>query len=166
MQKLGAAARGPGRVYLTGGASAVLHGWRPTTIDVDLKMDPEPPGAFEALGRIKDELDLNVELAAPDQFIPPARGWKDRSVFIARHGQVDFYHYDFVSQALSKIERGHARDLSDVREMVARGLVAVDLLASYPGECATELVRYPAIDPDAFRRKVEAFVAAARKGSP
>jgi hypothetical protein len=44
----------------------VLVGWRGTTIDVDLKMSPEPEGAFEAIAALKDELDINVELAAPD----------------------------------------------------------------------------------------------------
>jgi hypothetical protein len=29
------------RIYLTGGATAVLEGWRPTTIDVDLRFEPE-----------------------------------------------------------------------------------------------------------------------------
>jgi hypothetical protein len=150
-------------VYLTGGASAVLHGWRSTTVDVDLKMDPEPAGAFEALAHIKDELDMNVELAAPDQFVPPARGWRDRSVFIARHGQVDFFHFDFVSQTISKIERGHARDLSDAREMLERGLVSLGALESYMSESASELVRYPAVDRDALERKIATFVAEARE---
>jgi hypothetical protein len=44
MAALGKHARGPGRIYLTGGATAVLYGWREMTIDVDLKPDPEPPG--------------------------------------------------------------------------------------------------------------------------
>ena len=33
MQELGAEADRDGRVYFTGGATAVLLGWRPTTID-------------------------------------------------------------------------------------------------------------------------------------
>jgi hypothetical protein len=166
MRTLGESARGPGRVYLTGGASAVLHGWRPTTVDIDLKMDPEPAGAFEALARIKDELDMNVELAAPDQFVPPARGWRDRSVFIARHGQVDFLHFDFVSQAISKIERGHARDLSDAREMLERGLVSIEALESYISESASELLRYPAVDRRALEKKITTFVTEARERTP
>lgn len=48
MAALGKHARGPGRIYLTGGATAVLHGWRPMTIDVDLKPDPEPAGLFDS----------------------------------------------------------------------------------------------------------------------
>ena len=41
MRQLGEQATSPGRVYLVGGASAVLLGWRETTIDLDLKLDPE-----------------------------------------------------------------------------------------------------------------------------
>ena len=67
LRELGRRARGPGRVYLIGGACALLEGWRAATVDVDLKLDPEPPGAFEAIARLKNELDLNVELVSPDQ---------------------------------------------------------------------------------------------------
>ncbi|WP_419949778.1 hypothetical protein [Candidatus Palauibacter sp.] len=49
MRRLGGAARSPGRIYLVGGSSAVLVGWRETTVDVDLKLDPEPAGVFEAI---------------------------------------------------------------------------------------------------------------------
>ena len=35
MRELGRAVDVDGRVYLTGGATAVLYGWRDTTIDVD-----------------------------------------------------------------------------------------------------------------------------------
>jgi hypothetical protein len=98
MRELGRAARGPGRVYLTGGTSAVLEGWRRSTVYADLKLDPEPAGVFEALRQIKDELAVNIELAAPDDFIPPLPGWRDRSRHIERCGQVDFYHYDFYAR--------------------------------------------------------------------
>ncbi len=74
MSALGNRAIGAGSLYLTGGATAVLYGWRDMTIDVDIKPDPEPPGLFEALAQLKNELDVNVKLAAPDQFIPP-RTW-------------------------------------------------------------------------------------------
>ena len=46
MAALGGRVRGEGCIYLTGGATAVLHGWRAMTIDIDLKPDPEPPGLF------------------------------------------------------------------------------------------------------------------------
>ena len=36
------------RVYLTGGATAVLHGWRSTTIDLDLKLVPDDDALLRA----------------------------------------------------------------------------------------------------------------------
>lgn len=159
MQGIGRLAKGPGRVYLVGGACAVMIGWRPTTVDADLKLDPEPEGVFDAIAKLKGELDMNVELAAPDDFIPPVPGWKERSPFIARHGQVDFFHYDFYAQALAKIERGHTMDLEDARQMTGRGLIDMVELAQQFDAVAPDLVRYPAIDPDAFRAKVRGFIA-------
>jgi len=49
MEALGQRVKGPGTIYLTGGASALLFGWRAKTIDVDIKADPEPRGLFEAI---------------------------------------------------------------------------------------------------------------------
>ena len=68
MRELAAAARTPGKVYLTGGATALLLGFREQTIDIDLKFDPEPEGVFEAIASLKQRLNLNIELASPDDF--------------------------------------------------------------------------------------------------
>ena len=163
MQRLGEEARGPGRVYLVGGASAVVIGWRGTTLDIDLKLDPEPAGAFEAIARAKNALDINVELAAPDEFIPPLPDWQARSAYIARYGQVDFFHYDFYAQALAKIERGHDLDHRDIVAMHARGLIDPDRLPGFLASIEPGLLRYPAIDPGTFRAKVHAAVAELRE---
>ena len=154
MQRLGEETRGPGRVYMVGGASAVLIGWRATTIDVDLKLAPEPLGAFAAIARAKEALNMNVELAAPDDFIPPLPGWQERSSHIARHGLVDFFHYDFYGQALAKIERGHEQDMRDVEAMRRLGLVDARRLAELFEAIEPDLLRYPAIDGACFRGKV------------
>jgi|ERR1041385_2537336 hypothetical protein len=158
IEALGRRSAGPGSVYLVGGVTAVLYGWRSTTVDIDIKMDPEPAGAFAAIAALKDEFDVNVELASPDQFVPELTGWRDRSVFVSTSGPVSFFHYDPYGQALAKIERGHTRDLDDVRAMTARGLVDPALLVSYFEKMAADLDRYPAIDRGAFERKVRAFV--------
>ena len=157
MTALGERARGPGRIYLTGGGTAVLYGWRDTTIDLDLKADPEPPHFFEALAALKEIVDLNVELASPADFIPALPEWHERSIFIARRSALDFYHYDLYSQALAKIERGHARDLADVEEMLARQLIAPAKLEELFVAIEPELPRYPAIDPGELRAAVIAI---------
>jgi hypothetical protein len=48
MQALGREAQGSGCIYFTGGASALLIEWRSSTIDVDIRLDPEPLGIFQA----------------------------------------------------------------------------------------------------------------------
>ena len=149
---------------MTGGATAVLFGWRDTTVDVDCKLDPEPPGIFDAIARLKDELDVNIELAAPDQFIPPVDGWQARSLPIGSFGPVEFLHYDPVSQALAKLERGHARDLDDVRAMLRLGLVTTDALRTAFDAIRPALSRYPSVDESAFAEKVRRFVVAPSAG--
>lgn len=157
LSALGQRVRGPGVVYLTGGATALLHGWRTMTIDVDLKADPEPAGLFEALAALKDELDINIELASPDQFIPPLPGWRERGVFIAAHGPVHYFHYDLYSQALSKLQRRHERDLRDVRAMLRDGLIRLDRLQELFTQIEPQLIRYPGVDAASFRAAVEDF---------
>jgi uncharacterized nucleotidyltransferase DUF6036 len=159
IEALGNAAQGPGRVYLTGAATALLEGWRAMSVDLDLKMDPEPPGAFEAIARLKDELDISVELAAPDQFVPPLPGWQERSRFIATHGPVSFYEYDPYGQVLAKIARDHDRDRLDVREYLARGLVDPDRFRALYAQVVPQLIRYPRIDQAALEKRIDRALA-------
>jgi len=154
MRALGAEADRESRVYLTGGATAVLLGWRESTIDVDLKLEPETDRLLRALASLKETLELNIELASPDQFIPELAGWRERSPWIAREGKLDFHHYDAYAQALAKIERGHAQDRDDVAQMLARGLVRPDELQRRFAEIEPLLYRFPALDPETFRRAV------------
>jgi len=157
MTALGQRVRGSGRIYLTGGGTAVLFGWRETTIDLDLKADPEPAQFFEAIAELKETIDLNVELAAPDDFIPELPGWRERSIFIAHRSALDFYHYDLYAQALAKIERGHARDLSYVHSMLSAQLIERPKLYELFLAIEGKLVRYPAIDSVTLRSAVVAI---------
>jgi hypothetical protein len=159
MQALGAAARQEGTCYLVGGGTAVLLGWRPTTIDVDIELDPEQDDLLRALPAIKDALQINVELASPRDFIPLPAGWAERSPPIAREGRLTFQHFDLISQALAKLERGHMQDLDDARVMLEHGLVEADRLRSAFDEIEPQLYRFPAIDPSDYRRRVEEFLA-------
>lgn len=158
MQALALASRSPGKVYLTGGATALLLGFREQTIDIDLKLDPEPQGAFEAIAQLKSKLNVNVELASPDDFIPRPPNWRERARHIATVNEVEFFHYDFALQALAKIERGHAQDLEDVRLLLRHGYVTPDELGRVFEAIEPALVRYPAIDPQQFKNKVATFL--------
>lgn len=146
-------------VYFTGGATAVLYGWRETTIDVDIKLVPDKDEILRLLPGIKETQNINIELASPEDFIPELPGAFDRRVYIAQEGKAGFYHYDLYAQALAKIERGHAQDIEDAREMVRRKLVDPALLLERMGQIQDKLHRYPAIDPETFRRSVEAFIS-------
>jgi hypothetical protein len=159
MHELGQAVRVDGRVYLAGGATAVLYGWRDTTIDVDIKLIPDRDEILREIPRLKETLNLNVELAAPSDFIPLPPGWEGRSPLIRREGKLSFHHFDPVAQALSKIERGHEQDIRDVKEMVAAGLVDPAEALSQFEAIEPELFRFPAIDPVAFRKAVEELFA-------
>lgn len=159
MEGLAAEAPDDGRVYFTGGATAVLFGWRDSTIDVDLTLAPDQDVLLRAIPRLKETLQLNVELASPADFIPVPAGWEERSPFIARIGRLSYHHFDLDAQALAKIERGHAQDVADVGEMRRRGLIAAPQALEYFRAIEPELYRYPAIDPPTFRRAVEAAFA-------
>jgi hypothetical protein len=157
-RSLGRAASIPSRVYVTGGVTAVILGFRASTVDIDLEIHPESDEILRAIPRLKEELRINVELAAPHHFIPPLPGWQERSHFIRREGPLDFYHYDFYAQALAKLERGHDKDLRDARQLAERGLGDPARLLELYGSIEPELYRYPAVDPTEFRQAVEDFV--------
>lgn len=155
MRALGRAAKSDGRVYLTGGATAVLHGWRESTIDVDIKIVPDNDEVLREIPKLKERLNLNVELAAPSDFIPVPDGWEERSPLIRREGKISFHHFDPVAQALAKAERGHDQDRRDVQQMIESRLIdPADAIAQFQA-IEPELYRFPAIDPDSFRRSVQ-----------
>jgi len=160
MAALGRELREETRVYLVGGTSAVLNGWRPSTIDIDAKIVPDTE-AFAAIAKIKEALNLNVECASPQDFIPALPGWENRSSFIGREGRASFFHFDFYSQALAKIERGFEKDLGDVGEMVRRGLVEPAKALQLFRAIEPELARFPAIDKASFQKAVERVFLAA-----
>ena len=155
MRAFGEAAGREGVCYFTGGATAVLFGWRDTTIHIDISLSPGQDDAPRALPGIKNELKANVELVSPGDFVPLPAGWEPRSLSIRREGNLAFFHFDPYSQALAKLERAHERDLEDVDAMLESKLVERDRLVACFDEIEAELFRFPAIDPAAFRRRVE-----------
>jgi hypothetical protein len=46
------------------------------------------------IAKLKQELNINIELASPQDFLPSLPGWRDRSVFIGKRVQISFFHYD------------------------------------------------------------------------
>jgi hypothetical protein len=155
MRTLAEAGQAAGRVYFTGGATAVLIGWRSSTIDIDIKIVPEHDHLFRAIPRIKEILQINVELACPADFIPVLPGWEERSPFIVSQGRLSFHHFDLYAQALAKVERSHTQDVADVAEMVRRGLVEPARAWQYFQAIEPDLYRFPAVDTRSFRQAAE-----------
>lgn len=158
LSELGRRVRTPTRLYLVGGASAVVEGWRTSTADIGFVAEPESRELLESLPVLEQRLDVSVEFASPAHFVPELPGWRDRSQWIEQHGAVQVYHYDFASQVVSKVERGHTQDLDDARRMLWLK-VDVTRLRELLEETDGELVRYPAIDPATFREKLAAFLS-------
>ena len=78
-RQLGRVTSGETTVYLTGGASAVIEGWRASTVDVDLRLEPDRNELMRALPGLKETVGVNIELASPPDFIPELPGWGERS---------------------------------------------------------------------------------------
>ena len=154
MRAIAAAAVEPGRIYLTGGATAVLRGWRDSTVDIDLKLVPDSDRMLRAIPDLKESLHINVELASPSDFLPELPGWQDRSPFIAREGTIDFHHYDFYSQCLSKLERDHRKDREDVQAMLSEKLVDPPKLLHFFEQIEGQLYRFPAVNAAGLRKAV------------
>lgn len=165
LSALGREASEPAVAYLTGGATAVLLGWRESTVDVDLRFEPESDELLRAVSRLKDELKINVELVSPADFLPLPEGAEGRAVYAATEGRLTVYHFDLYSQALAKVERGHDRDLADVEAMIQRGLVDPATALRYLAEIEPQLFRFPAIDPAEFRRRAEEVFGSRRSAT-
>ena len=156
LSRLGRVAREPATAYLTGGSTAVLLGWRESTIDIDLKLVPDSAALLRVVPVLKEELEINVELASPDLFIPVPPRWEDRSPWETTEGMLTVRHFDLTAQAMAKLDRGHGPRPRRRPPMLAHGLVERAGLLSFLDAIEEELYRFPAIDPPSFRRAVEA----------
>ena len=59
---------------------------------------------------------------------------------------------------LTKIERGHAKDLLDVTEMLRRKLATPEELLAHTEAIRPQIRRYPAVDEESFVRRVKEFL--------
>lgn len=147
------------RVYFVGGATAVQAGWRTATIDADLHADD--PAVFRDVQGIKERLDLNIEFARPEHFVPWLEGSADRHVFVDCIGRVEFYHYDPYAQLLSKIARGFRKDMLDAGQFVKSRMVDpgafVELVEKIPD---STYARYPNLSRVAVEDAVGDFISA------
>ena len=127
------------------------------TSTISFEVDDRDHGAFiEAVRDLKERLALNIEEASPADFIPLPSGYRERSPFIGRYGQLEVFHFDLYSTALSKIERGTEGDLDDVLSLLRNGRIEFADLAGCFEEImvryATESIKQ---DPAEYRRKFD-----------
>lgn len=145
-------------LYLVGGSSAVVVGWRSSTRDIDLRPEPGSDELLRGLSELKHTLGINVELTSPLDFLPELDGWRDRSPYVGSWGPLHVRHLDFRLQALAKLERGLDMDLADVRTMLERGLVSLAELREGLAEMRAGLFRFPAVDVEEFERRLVELV--------
>lgn len=113
------------RMYLTGGATAVLEGWRDSTVDI----------------------------ASPLDFLPALPGWQGRSRFRFREGNLEVFDFDLYSQALSKLERGFELDLEDVHNMVLANMSNPNGWASCSRRSRVSSTAFPQSTREAFAKR-------------
>lgn len=125
---VGRRVRDPVRLYIAGGAEAVILGIRPTTLDIDVTLDADDPQAERRAERVVEDVaervGVVVEWSDPTMFLPiPRAAALKRSPWHRTVGQVRVHQFDLVSVALGKIGRGTERDLADVDAYLDRGLI-------------------------------------------
>ncbi|MBI2939559.1 MAG: hypothetical protein HYY04_03905 [Chloroflexi bacterium] len=130
LRELGRQMRRPIRVYLVGGTVLVDLGLRDATLDIDYTVRADDPAATADFERVvptlKDRLNVNVEPASPEDFMPVRRNAIEASPYKRSYGPVSVYYYDLVSTVLAKAARGSERDVADVEALVRSGLVDWD----------------------------------------
>lgn len=146
------------RVFLVGGGTAVFAGWRSSTIDADLHADDE--AVFRDIQAIKERLQVNVELARPEDFVPALSGTEGRHVLLDTFGRVSFFHYDPYAQLLSKVVRGFRKDMQDAESFITSGMVDPERFRSLVHDIPeAEYARYPALSQRAVLEAVDEFLA-------
>ncbi len=162
LRELGKRFRRPGRVYLVGGTTMVYEGFRAQTLDIDLTFDVQAEDHADFIRTVrtlKNELDLNVEEASPGDFIPLPPGHEHRAQYIDRYGQLEVFHFDLYSTALSKIERGTEEDYADVLALLHSGRIDADQLRSSFEQILPDFETASLRgDPDEFQRKFDALM--------
>ena len=86
----------PGRLFLVGSSALVHKGLRARMVEVDIAIEADDAGTlFDAVRRLKDEMQINVELASPGDFVPLPAGWHERSLWVGRYDALDVFYFDF-----------------------------------------------------------------------
>lgn len=160
MKSVGRVLKKRATFYLTGGSTAILYGFRESTIDIDIAGDMDE--LFAHIPKIKDRLQINVELAKPTDFVPNLPNEENRHLSIGTFGKATFMHFDPYSQVFSKIVRGHMTDVADAKALVAAKLVDTkELCAMIKKLPDYSFAKYPRLNRAAVEAAVESFAKGA-----
>lgn len=156
MESVGKILKKRATFYLTGGSTAILYGFRDGTIDVDIAGDMDE--LFLHIPKLKEKLQINIEMAKPTDFIPSLPDEKKRHILIGQFKNVTFMHFDPYAQVFSKIVRGHKTDIADAKALVKNGLVDVKKLNQMVKDLAgSDFFKYPRLNRVAVQLAVESF---------
>jgi len=95
---------------------------RQSTSDIDYTAITEDEQAADELEQavrsLKNDLDVNVEPAAPHDFLPVPAWARERGRFVGQYGPVAVYYYHLPSLVLAKVARGYEQDLDDAEKLI------------------------------------------------
>jgi hypothetical protein len=134
LTRLGATYQSPAILYLLGGSALCLLGSPRRTEDIDytFALPEEQLKDLEAtIQQLADEMELELELAPIDEFIPLPLDADKRHQSIGRYGNLRVYTYDPYSIALSKIARGFDADLEDILFLLNKDLIEMTQLEEF-----------------------------------
>lgn len=157
LQRLGNECASPTVIYLLGGTALFLLGNPRTTEDIDYLGDDLPSADDDfalLIKKIAIELDIEVEGVPIDGFLPIPEGSEQRHILIGKYKALTVYAFDPYTIALSKIERGFASDLQDVKFLVKKELVDLSILESQVPALEAQAAAY-LIDVQTFRRNFQ-----------
>ena len=103
-RKLATVSRAPTTIYLTGGATAVLEGWRQSTVEVDLRLEPDSDVLLRKIAAVKHQLGISIELVSPPDFVPELPDWRERSPFVFAEGNITVRHFPAINADALRIQ--------------------------------------------------------------
>ncbi len=100
---------------------------------------------FEAVRRVRQK----ATKALLDKFM------SELATNVGKIGELSYAHYDLAMQALAKIERGFSHDLADAAALISNRYITAEQLRERFAQIQPHMIRYPAIDEQAFTMKLE-----------
>lgn len=154
LSRLGEVYQGEGTLYLLGGSAMCLLGSPRQTEDIDYTFastEELDMGLEASINQLAGEMQLDMELAPIDEFIPLPIDADKRHQLIGRYGKLTVYTYDPYSIALSKVSRGFDSDLEDVLFLLNRGMIEMSRLEVFVTAAIPEALGFD-IDPQEMKQ--------------